>query len=385
MTPQQPPFSCTISPGMPELLAKLGCSLAISTYQAGKIVFIGTNPNGQLVQLPRSFNKAMGIAVHGPKLGIATKEEVIVLACSRGLARNYPKQPGVYDGLYMPRATFYTGRIDIHDLDWGTEGLWAVNTSFSCLSLIDENFSFTTKWKPHFITALEHDDYCHLNGMAMLDGKPAYVTALGATASPKGWKERITDGGILMHVDSNEILLKDLAMPHSPRIFDGRLYCLLSASGELVEVDPAKGSYEVVCPVGSFIRGLSRIGDYLFIGRSKLRETSTTFEKLKALPIGSNSTTAGISVVHLPTGKLVAELSYHNSVEEIYDIQILPGLIRPGILNTETDVHTLGLSIPEGTYWANPEPPAAEGQSAAQPPAAQALPNPVRISPGRNY
>lgn len=356
MTSPLPPFSCQVTPGFAELLGQLHCTLAISTYQAGKVIFIGLNAQGQLIQLPRNYHKAMGIALDGDKLAIATKETVEVLALSRGLAPGFPQQPGVYDGLYMPRATYYTGFVDIHDLEWGSAGLWAVNTSFSCLCLIDTDYSFRPVWQPHFITQLEHDDYCHLNGLAMQNGEPAYVTALGATSSPKGWKPAITSGGILMHVPSNEVILKDLPMPHSPRIWDERLFAVLSASGALVEIDPKAGSYTTVCAVGSFVRGLARHGDYAFVGRSRLRESSTTFAKLQAMPVGANSHSAGITAIHLPSGRVVGELSYLNAVEEIYDIQVLANLRRPGIINTETPLHTLGLSLPQQSYWADPGP-----------------------------
>lgn len=351
--PNLPPFACTASPDFAQILNRLGCTLAISTYQAGKVIFISLNENGQIVQLPRTFQKAMGIAVHEDKMAVATKDDLIILAHSEPLAAKYPKQPGVYTGIYMPRARYYTGRVDLHDLDWGSEGLWAVNTSFSCLCLIDENYSFTPKWKPHFVTALEHDDFCHLNGMAMEDGKPRYVTALGTTTTRRGWKPNITSGGVLMDVPSNEVILKDLGMPHSPRVYNDKLYTLLSATGELVCIDPQNGSYEVVCRVGSFIRGLAHCGDFVFIARSKLRKSSTTFEKLKDLPIGQNSDNAGISVIHLPSGRVVAEFNYQNSVEEIYDIQVLAHKRRPGILNTDTPIYQMGLSIPQQTYWAS--------------------------------
>ena len=135
--PPLPPFSCNVTPGFAELLGQLNCTLAISTYQAGKVIFIGLNAQGQLIQLPRNYHKAMGVALAGDKLAIATKETVEVLALARGLAPGFPQQPGVYDGLFMPRASYYTGFVDIHDLEWGKAGLWAVNTSFSCLCLID--------------------------------------------------------------------------------------------------------------------------------------------------------------------------------------------------------------------------------------------------------
>ena len=133
--PNLPPFACSASSDFAQILHTLGCTLAISTYQAGKVIFISLNEQGQIVQLPRTFQKAMGIAVHEEKMAIATKDDLIVLTHSEGLAANYPKQPGAYSGIYMPRARYYTGRVDLHDLDWGSEGLWGVNTSFSCLCL----------------------------------------------------------------------------------------------------------------------------------------------------------------------------------------------------------------------------------------------------------
>jgi len=347
-----PPFSCVVSPDLPALLHKLNCTLVISTYQAGKVIFIGLNDQQQLIQLPRNFQKAMGIAIQGDRMAIASQEEVIVLTRSQGLAYYYPKQPRTYDYLYMPRAKYFTGRIDIHDLDWGDEGLWGVNTSFSCLCLIDDHYSFRPQWQPRFIRKLEHDDFCHLNGMAMQDGKPRYVTALGQTTTPRGWKDKITQGGCLIDVASDEIILENLAMPHSPRIYDGKLYALLSASGEVICIDPQRGSYEVVVALGTFIRGMSKHGDYLFVGRSRLRRSSSSFAKLKNLSIGQKSDSAGITVVHLPTGRVAGELTYQNAVEEIYDIQLLPDCRRPGILNTETEAYTMGISTPTQTYWA---------------------------------
>jgi len=289
------------------------------------------------------------MAVHKNKLGIATKEEVIVLANSTGLAVSYPKQPNTYDGLYVPRATYYTGQVDIHDLDWGTEGLWAVNTSFSCLCLIDDNFSFIPKWNPSFISNLASEDRCHLNGMAMNKGAPLYVSAFGTGNKPQSWRENITTAGVVMHVPSGEVVLKNVPMPHSPRMYNGKLYMLLSATGEVVCADTEKGNYEVINKLPGFVRGMDKYGDYLFVGLSRLRKNSSTF---KDLPIADKALSAGLVVIHLPTGGIVGELKYQTTVDEIYDIQVLPGLMRPGILNTQKGTHKMGLAIPESTFWA---------------------------------
>lgn len=348
-----PPFSCTYSPNVPELLHQMRCTLAISTYQAGKVVFLSARDTEKLIQLPRTFKKAMGIALEGPKMAIATMDEVLVLANSPQLAVHYPRKPKTYDALYMPRATYYTGQIDIHDLDFGTNGaLFAVNTSFSCLIKIDDNYSFTPVWKPPFISRLLSEDRCHLNGMTLQHGQPKYVTAFNQGDSLQSWRPEVTTAGIVMDVESKEIVAHNLGMPHSPRLFDNDLYLLLSATGELVKVDPATGKYEVVTKLDGFVRGLARHGDYAFIGLSRLRKNSSTFAQLE---IADKAQKAGIVIVYLPTGSTVGYIQYHTSVEEIYDVQVLPNVTRPGILNTDKPEYKMGLVTPETTYWAQPQ------------------------------
>lgn len=346
------PFSCHYTPSFAALLQKLNLSLAVSTYQAGKVVLISPNEAGSIVQLPRSFRKAMGIALEGDRMAIATLDEVIVLRQSTELAQHYPKRPGLYDAIYMPRATYYTGSLDIHDLEWGRDELYGVNTFFSCLVKINAAYNFTPIWQPPFITKLAAEDRCHLNGMAMRNGLPAYVTAFSTGNTPKSWRQTVTTSGIVMDVESDEIVAASLAMPHTPRFYNDGLYLLLSAKGLLVKVDTDNGQLTEVFHYPGFLRGMDRHGDYLFIGVSKVRTTSRTFA---AIDDSLKESAAGVLVVHLPTGQLVAQLAYAQSVEEIYDVKVLPGLRRPNILSTLTDDHRLGLSTPFATYWGNKE------------------------------
>ena len=185
--------------------------------------------------------------------------------------------------------------------------------------------------------------------MVMENGSPILVTALGTGDSHRSWKEKIDTGGVLIHIPTNEIIAKDLAMPHTPRIYNGKLYMLLSATGEIVAFDMSKGTYDVVNKISGFVRGMSRCGDYLFIGQSKIRKNSSFF---KDLDIADKALYSGFTVIYLPTGSVVAELRYHASVDEIFDIEVLPGLKRPGILNTEKDTHNMALSLPDSTFWA---------------------------------
>lgn len=346
------PFSCEYTPQFAELLYRLNCTIALSTYQAGKLVLLSPKSEESVIQLPRTFPKVMGIAQNskGNKLALACEKDVQIFTNAPDLAEFYPKSPKKYDALFMPRMTYHTNALDLHDLSFGeNEDLYAVNTLFSCLIKLDSDHNFTPVWKPKWVDRIQGQDRCHLNGMAMSNGRPKYVTAFNTGNTPQSWRENITSSGVLVDVTTDEIICEGLPMPHSPRIFKDELYVLLSATGELARIDKDKQKYEVIKGFGGFVRGMDLIGDYLFVGISKIRKSSTTFGKL-SFPKSSNQ--AGIVAVHLPTGSVVARLNYLASVDEIYDVNILPGIVRPNILNRLTDTYQLGVSIPGQSFWA---------------------------------
>ncbi len=294
----------------------------------------------------------MGIAedVSKDKLALAFKDEIVVFSNSKELAAHYPNGPGKYDALYMPRCTYHTGDMDIHDLQFGRDGrLFAVNTLFSSIVEIDSDYNFRPYWTPWFIDALVSEDRCHLNGLASVNGVPKYATAFNTGNTHQSWREKVTSTGVLMDIETNEIILEGLGMPHSPRIFNNELYLLLSASGELIKVNTENRTYETVMKHEGFLRGMSMYKDYLFIGMSKLRKNSSTFAKL---PFAEKANHSGILVVHLPTGAIAGQIEYLSSVDEIYDIHVLGGKARPNILNTAKEDYKLGVAIPEATYWA---------------------------------
>ena len=351
MKTQLPPFSLSYTPDVPQIFNSLNCSVAISTYQAGKVILLSARDQDKLIQLPRTFDNAMGMAYSKQKLAIACKNSLLVLKNSPTNAPSYPAKPKTYDALFLPRCSYYTGNINLHDMAYINNKLIVVNTLFSCLSEINEEYSFQPFWKPDFISELKPEDRCHLNGMAILDEKIEYVTALGQTNSFGGWRENKIRGGILMHVPSGEVVLDSLSMPHSPRIYNDEIYFLNSAQGELCKADPEKRTYEVITHLGGFARGMSKLGDYLFIGVSRLRHSSDVF---KDLPIAKTSF-AGVVIVYLPYGNIVGQISYQTSVEEIYDVQVLPDLVRPGLLNAEREEGIMALVTPTDSYWAEYE------------------------------
>lgn len=344
------PFSCNYSPQVPELLTKLGLSIAITTYQAGKIVFLSPKDGEFLVQLPRTLDKPMGVALrdNGRRMAIACRQDVITFTDSPDLARTYPNAPNRYDALYMPRMTYHIGPLDIHDLEWSDKGMFGVNTLFSTLIQIDDEYNYKPYWKPPFITELASEDRCHLNGMAMENGLPKYASMFNQGDTPQSWRPEVTTAGTIMDVTSNDIVIEGLPMPHSPRLVNGELYVLLSATGGLARIDRAAGTYEEIVNLGGFVRGMAIHGDFAFVGLSKLRKNSSTFKHLK---IADESNQSGIKIIHLPTASVMGEILYQTSVDEIYDVQVLPDRLRPNLLNTMKPDHYRGLMTPEATYW----------------------------------
>ena len=318
-------------------------------------MFISPKDEHSLIQLPRTFNKPMGIALDhkNQKLGLACKDEITIFKNSASLAEFYPRSPKKYDALYMPRMSFYTGGVDIHDLNFGDDNkMYGINTLFSCISTFDDNYNFTPYWKPNFISKIVAEDRCHLNGMAMLNGKPKYVSMFNRGDSAQSWRENITKTGCIIDIGSNEVLIEGLAMPHTPKIINDKLYILSSAKGTLSEIDQKTGKETEIINLGGFVRGMGYHKEYLFIGLSKLRKNSSTFSKLD---IPGKENQAGIVIVHLPTRSLAGKITYHNSVDEIYDVHVLPQVTRPNIINTTMPESKQGISIPSGSFWAKPK------------------------------
>lgn len=336
--PDTSALSSVFTSSMPDILRQLNLSLAVTTYQAGKVVLVRCDsdaitpeqPSGVVNTHFRSFDRPMGLAVNGNRLTIGGANTVWEMRNLPSVAKKLAPA-GKHDACYLPRSIHITGDIDIHELGWsGDDELWLVNTRFCCLCTLDVDHSFYPRWRPHFVSALAPEDRCHLNGLAMVDGRPRYVTALGETDTEGGWRANKANGGILMDVDANEVILRGLSMPHSPRWYNGRLYVLESGEGALCVVDVDKGTWEKIAEVPGFTRGIDFIGPLAFIGLSKVRESAT----FSGIPIVSRlkERTCGVWVVNIETGDTIGFLRFESGVEEIFAVNILPNTSYPDML-----------------------------------------------------
>lgn len=320
------------SPDLPRILADAGCSLLVSTYQAGQLVAVGV-ADEELNLAFRGFDRAMGIAVAADAVAVAGRGQIWSLLEHSELAAEIAPA-GRHDRCWLPRSSVVTGGIQSHEIAWGRDGsappeLWVVNTLFSCLASLDARHSFVPRWRPPFVTQLAPQDRCHLNGVAMRGGSPAFVTVMARTDEPGGWRKQRNDSGAVLDVASGEAVTTGLAMPHSPRWYDGDLFVLNSGFGRLERVDVETGHREVVAAVPGYARGLALHGDLAFVGLSRIRETTT----FGGTPIAAyaDRLKCGVGVIELSTGNTVATLQFVNGVEEIFDVQTLPGVRCPSL------------------------------------------------------
>jgi uncharacterized protein (TIGR03032 family) len=313
-------FAYAHSQTISELLEKAGATLAITTYKTGHVL-LARSENGKINAEVKVIQRAMGMAVAGRRLAIGAADTILSYWANAAIAPAV-QGPHPVDTAYLPRSVVHTGEILVHEMAYGADGaLYFVNTRFSCLCRLDLNHSFVPVWRPPWVTALAAEDRCHLNGLAMVEGRPRYMTALSRTDTRQGWRELKGTGGVLVEVPAGRVVAEGLVMPHSPRWHRDRLWVLESGRGTLAAVDPTSGRVETVATLPGFTRGLAFIGRYAIVGLSQVRET--VFD---ALPIteGTSERWCGVAVVDTETGALVGALRFSAAVQEIFDVAVLP-------------------------------------------------------------
>ena len=321
-----------MSPGLSGFLGANKIGLAISSYQSGKFYLLGQNVEGGLLVDERFFRKAMGICVPDKQtLLLATLFQIIRF---KNVLEPDQQVNNVFDTCYVPRQLFVTGELDAHDVGQLKDGrIVFVNTLYNCLATPSARHSITPVWKPPFISKIVKEDRCHLNGLAMEDGVPRYVTAVSKSDTIDGWRDRRFDGGIVIDVETGEIVIGGLSLPHSPRVYAGKLWVLNSGTGELGWIERAEkaqdAKFHVVAFCPGFVRGLSFHGKFALVGLSKPRYER--FEGLaldKKLKDADSEPWCGVQIIDLDTGACVHWFRIDGPVGELYDVAVVPGVMR---------------------------------------------------------
>jgi uncharacterized protein (TIGR03032 family) len=323
--PGLPPVQISCSRGLADWLLRNHVSLAFTSYQSGRLYLVGVTAEGRISFHERYLARAMGLWADPQRLLVSTLFQI--WRFENVLAPHERTNEGA-DRHFVPRVAHTTGDIDVHEIGVMSDGrIVFVNTLYSCLALLSPVHSFRPLWLPPFISRLAAEDRCHLNGLAMRDGAPAFVTAVCRSDVVNGWRDRRAEGGCLIEVATNRIVTEGLSMPHSPRWHQGRLWLLNSGTGHLGTVDLETGAFEpqVFCP--GFLRGLAFHNNFAIVGLSKPRDGSFSGLKLDGeLARRDADAWCGVQVIDLNSGDIVQWIRLDGGVSEMFDISVLPGV-----------------------------------------------------------
>ena len=328
-----PKLEITCSPHFVPWLQTQFVSLAFTTYQTNRLFFIGCNQQGRVAAHERLFDKPMGMYGINNSLFVSTRYQIWRFDNCLAPEEIYQQS----DRLYIPRTAYTTGDLNVHDVVLDkSEKLLFVNTDFSCLATISKDYSFVPLWQPPFISKLVAEDRCHLNGLAMRDGEPAYVTACSSTDTAAGWRNHRVKGGVVIDVQTNDMIATGLSMPHSPRWYGGKLWLLNAGTGELGYIEAGQFVPLTFCP--GFGRGLAFWDKYAVVGLSKLRARPLSGLALETRLTQENKVAqCGLMVIDMSNGEIVHWLRFDGVVEELFDVVVLPGVRQPKALGLQGD------------------------------------------------
>jgi uncharacterized protein (TIGR03032 family) len=319
-------------------------SIAFTSYQSGRLYLLGSDPTGRLSFHERIYQRAMGIVGNSQRLFMGGLYQIWRF---ENILNSDQAANEMFDKCYVPRSALFTGAIDIHELGIRSDGTVVfINTKYNCLCAPSVSHSFKVLWKPEFISKIVPEDRCHLNGLAMVNGKARFVTAVCKSDTIDGWRDHRHDGGVVIDIENNEIVCEGLSMPHSPRWVNGKLWVLNSGTGYLgtVDFDTRKFVPHVFCP--GFLRGLAIKGDYAAVGLSKPRyQRFDGLDLQKNLEAKHSEAWCGVQIVDLKSGSVVEWVRLDGPVSELFDVTFLDDVKCPMALGQQSPENLSLVSI----------------------------------------
>lgn len=336
-------LSSTHTSNLPPLFRESGFSLALSAGPAG---MLWVRAGGDVINIHRfALPRPAGLAFRRNRLWIGTESHIKEYINVPAAASKLPEDG--YDACFVPFRHYTTGDIAIQEMACGGDGRpWFVNARFSCLCTLDNAYSFLPRWQPPFISACVPEDRCRLNGLAMRDGEPAYVSALGDSDVESGWRQNAHRGGVIVDVKRNAVIAEGLCLPQSPRWRNGQLWFLEAGKGLLNAMDPDSGAITPVVELPGFARGMELAGDVAFIGLSKSMPDIPA--EHTPLAKGKTSSACGLWLIDIVNGRTIGFIDFKGGVQEIHAVQIIPNARYPEILPDNHPLVAGTYALPDG-------------------------------------
>lgn len=301
-----------------DFLCKNSIVIAVSTYFSGDVILLGPN------------SEQVGIAIKVPfkySSGLFCDEDRLIVGFQSGLKEIICNDLGDVSVNNIDLSEDF----DIHDVFLsGNKKNYFVNTTYSCISIVEEG-AIKNLWKPPFITEFVPEHRCHLNGFTFKDDKPAFATSISTSDEADGWKGRRYDTGALINIDSNQIIVSSLSMPHSPRVHGEDVWIIDTGRAVLKKFTSSGRLMSKIDGLRGFGRGLGLSGGYAFVGLSQARD-ERGFDGLELKNIlGKDSRgITGIQVFDIDTGEENCYSQFPQNYSEVFDVSI----VNPNIWKT---------------------------------------------------
>ena len=337
----------SVSRGFGGWLARTRCSLAFTSYQTGQLFLVGRLPDGRVSFHQQNYVRAMGLHATTQRLYVGSLFQIWRL---ENVLAPHERANEHFDRLFVPRNAQTTGDVDVHELNVDRSGrVIFVNTKYSCLASLSLTHGFRPLWKPPFISRLAAEDRCHLNGLAMADGEPAFVTAVSRSDVTGGWRDRRHEGGVLIDVRTDRIVTDQLSMPHSPRVADDGVWLLDSGRGMLARVDPGSGARTDVAFCPGFLRGLALHEGHAIATVSLPRDGAFAGLALQdELARRDGEPWCGICIVDRRSGDIVEWIRLNGAIKELFDVAVIAEAVCPMALGVSSpDIQSLISFEPE--------------------------------------
>lgn len=312
-------------------LAENNMGLAVTTGISMRLLTFGTENDGRIAVCESVFDVPRALWSDGKTMLVSSRSRVHRLTYGAAPGR----LPDHDERFYCPRSTHTTGELDIGDIARDAEGRTIfVNTQFNCLATIDDKHSFSPAWRPPFIAKLTAENRCHLSGLALRNGAPAYVTAYAASDTPGGYLNKRRDGGCIVDVATKKIVAEGLSLPRSPRWYQEKLWLHQAGTGYFGYWDFARRRFEPVAFCPGLPDGLVFYGNHAVMGYSAPR----TKEQIAGLPIEKNlrekgvTAGCGVHVVDLRSGDVAHWIRLDGELREVCGVAVLEGVKKPLVL-----------------------------------------------------
>lgn len=313
-------------------------SLIFTTYESGQCIVIAPGIDNKTIIIERQFDRPMSIYHKDRNIWLSTLNSIWKIENGLDHGQTFDK---MWERLYLPRASFVTGNVDIHDLSLDKNGdLFAVITKNNCIARItnQDKGNFTPVWSPKFISAFVDEDRCHLNGFCFDENGLAYASAIGISDENLGWKNQRSNGGIIIDTRTNEVIIEGLSMPHTPRLYQNALWFLEAGRGYLCRYDLQTKELTKKLWIPGFLRGLRFFKNYAVVCSSKPRD-----KIFDGLPLEDEikkrniEAQCSISIIDLDKMETIHDILITGSVKEIYDIIVLEDCKTPLLYGLEKE------------------------------------------------